>query len=322
MYNVEPFLAPCLESLLHRAFDRALEVILVNDCSTDQSQAVCERYVHNHPDLFKLISHPDRRGVSVARNTGLRAASGEFFTFVDGDDLVPPNAFQDLYNAALAHDADVVKGNNTIFNDTRSWNAPYNTAAERICRGHDILSVFFDHKIVRGHTWGKLFRRSCFAGIQWAPGVTIAQDVLYCAEIFHHARTLALIDKTVYHYRLRNGGTTNRKFESQAFLWWLYSIETCGRFAKTAHHAIRHKRLETRTLLQITREARHLPVDTLRPVLHEIAARRQSWNLTGLGPVLAQTRSVHSLFQYFVFQRTLRQLQRKLRPTDSNGVNH
>jgi glycosyltransferase involved in cell wall biosynthesis len=317
VYNVEAFLAPCLDSLVNAAFDRPMEIVLVDDGSTDSSGAVCQRYVRRYPELFRLLPPAGHQGISVARNTGVRAASGEYFTFVDGDDLVPPNAFHDLYHAAVAQDADVVKGNNTMFNECRSWNASYNTRIDRIYHGQDILAVLYEHRIIRGHTWGRLFRRVRFAAVQCTPGVTMAQDVLYCAEIFQQAQTLAIINKTVYHYRLRRDSTVGRKFESRAYLWWLYSVEESGRFAQIPRQIIRHKQFEIRTLLQLAREARALPIDLLPPVLDAMTGREQSWDIRGVGSLLRQRVSVRSLLHYLAYRRTLQRLRKKLRRCDA-----
>jgi glycosyltransferase involved in cell wall biosynthesis len=283
----------------------------VDDCSTDRSKTVCEGYVEKYPRLFTLLSHSENQGVSVARNDGVSAARGEFFAFVDPDDLVPPNAFQDLYNAAVAHKADVVKGNFTIFNENKTWNASYNTKTEQVYRGDEILSVFYEHKKIRGHICGKLFRMSSFSGIKSVPGVTMCQDALYCAEVFHHAEKLVLINTTVYHYRSRKYGCTGRKFETKAYTWWLYSIEKCGCYAKTKSHAIKHKQLQIRTLLLLAKEARRLHAELLPEVLDEIAARQKSWNLMSVYSVLQQKVSVHSLLDYLIFQRTMNKLKRK-----------
>src|SRR3954469_20095634 len=90
MYNVESFLAPCLDSLLAQTLDD-LEVLMVDDGSTDGSTAIAEDYARRD-DRFRLIVQ-ENGGLSKARNTGIDAATGEFLAFLDSDDLLPENAY-------------------------------------------------------------------------------------------------------------------------------------------------------------------------------------------------------------------------------------
>ena len=244
VYNVQDYLPECLNSLAQQEFCAPFEIILIDDCSTDDSKKYCEDFVENHPKLAKLIALPKNAGSAVARNTGIEAATGDYFAFVDPDDLLPPNALQNLYEAACRYQADIVKGNNTIFNEKGAYPASYNVNKIKIYEGDAILSVFLEHKETRGHPWGKLFRKSSCADVVYPPGVAMAEDTLYCAEVFSRAKKMVLINETVYHYRLRKTGATGRKLQTGAYLWWLDSIENCGQFISTEHQRARHKELK------------------------------------------------------------------------------
>src|SRR6476469_3425300 len=91
IYNVEEYLGPCLDSIAAQTF-RDLEVIMVDDGSTDRSAAIAAAYAERD-GRFKLVSRPNG-GLSAARNTGIGHAAGEFLAFVDSDDLLPDNAYQ------------------------------------------------------------------------------------------------------------------------------------------------------------------------------------------------------------------------------------
>lgn len=313
IYNVQDYLAECLDSLAKQNFNNTFEILLIDDCSTDSSKTICEDFVAAHPTLAKLICHQENNGLSVVRNTGVSAARGDYFTFVDSDDKLPHDALQNLYDAAITYQADIVKGNNIIFNEKGSHPAGYNVQKIKTYEGDAILSMFLEHRETRGHTWGKLFRSANFRHITNTPGVAMAQDALYCAEVFSLAKKLVLIDKTVYHYRLRKTGATGRKFQTGAYLWWLYSIENCGRFASTKKQQVCHKELQIRTLLQLVREARALNNSQLADVVKEIYARQQAWQLTSLRSLITSNISTKALLHFLKFKFTLHQLNSHLK---------
>lgn len=312
VYNVQDYITECLDSLAKQAFNNTFEILLIDDCSTDNSKQLCEDFVATYPHLAKLICLSKNQGVAVARNTGIEAAKGIYFTFVDSDDLLPPDALQNLYSAAMTYQADIVKGNNIVFNEHGTSKAGHNVNTIKFYEKDAILSVFLAHKETRGHTWGKLFLRSTFANIYNTPSVVMAEDTLYCAEVFSLAKKMVLIDKTVYHYRLRKTGATGRKFQTGSYLWWLYSIENCGRFISTKQQRRRYKELQIRTLLQLVREARTLDDNKLAEVIKEIQSRQKTWELTGLRELITANLSAKAIVHFIKFKFTLVKLDRRL----------
>lgn len=312
VYNIAAYLDSCLQSLVAQQGAPTYEIILVDDGSTDGSSEICQQWAEQHPSLIRFIQQAVNQGVSVARNTALEQVRGDYFAFVDGDDLLPPEALQQLYRAAKAHNADIVKGNNDIFNDKRCRPANYNSRKLRVVQGDDILATFYEHRLVRGHTWGKLFRSSLLAHVQNQPGVAMAQDTLYCAELFSLASQLVLIPDTIYQYRLRTGSSTNRKYETGAYRWWLYSIEQSGIFAHTHKQKCQHKALQVRTLIQISKEARHLNNNSLASVLSEIRQRQSRWHLRTIWQPLRQGLKPRWLLSFLQLSILLAKLERRI----------
>lgn len=310
VYNVQDYIAECLDSLANQRFDNRFEIILVDDCSTDDSKIFCEDFVAAHQQLARFIGLSQNSGSAVARNTGIKAARGDYFAFIDPDDIVPPDALQNLYDAAITHQADIVKGNNTIFNEQGSYPASYNVDRTKIYTDDAILAMFLEHKETRGHPWGKLFRKSACADVVYPPGVAMAQDALYCAEVFSLAKKMVLIDDTVYHYRLRKTGATGRKFQTGAYLWWLYSIENCGRFATTSQQLTNFKELQIRTLLQLVREARALNKPLLDDVVEQVITWTAAWQIH-LPTLLKARVSTKGLLHFIKFKLTLAKLKRR-----------
>lgn len=107
MYNAEKYIADCLDSILAQTLQN-LEVILVNDCSTDNSRAIVEGYVEEFGGRLKIFDNEKNLGVSASRNNGLRRATGEYVFFMDADDKIIPDAFEVMYICAKKKDFEVV----------------------------------------------------------------------------------------------------------------------------------------------------------------------------------------------------------------------
>ena len=101
VYNIEAYVARCLDSLVQQDL-KEIEIIVVNDGSTDNSPEICKSYAKKYPNI-KYISQRNQ-GLSAARNTGISAAKGEYIGFVDGDDFVKNGMFSTLYNNAIEND--------------------------------------------------------------------------------------------------------------------------------------------------------------------------------------------------------------------------
>ena len=107
VYNAELYLEQCVDSLMQQG-DLLLEIVLVDDGSTDRSGAIADRYALR--DSRIKVIHQANGGASAARNAGIAAAQGEYIAFVDSDDWVKEDGLSDLYKSAIHHQADVVMG--------------------------------------------------------------------------------------------------------------------------------------------------------------------------------------------------------------------
>lgn len=148
VYNRVKWLRGCVESVVNQAF-AGLEVIVVDDGSTDETPALCDQLAEQYPSV--RVMHRANGGVSAARAMGVGAARGEWITFVDSDDRLPPGALSTLWAAAQG-DTDIVVGSAT--ERTRGWGNSYSSRQylRRLIMGRRNIGV----------PWGKLFRRSLF----------------------------------------------------------------------------------------------------------------------------------------------------------------
>jgi glycosyl transferase family protein len=201
VYNTSKYLQKCLDSLAEQTL-KELEVIIVDDGSTDNSGQICDEYAERYPN-FKVIHQPNG-GLATARQTGLDAATGEYIIVCDSDDWAEPDMYERLYKAAKDTDADIVMcGFIAEYSDGRS--VP--------------IQKWFKHLDFEGHmkelfgsgynnSWIRLVRRNLFIdnNIQYEPGVNLGEDgyILYKLMLAHPR--LTQIDAKLYHYRKEFGG--------------------------------------------------------------------------------------------------------------------
>lgn len=208
IYNVEALLPRCIDSLIGQQYQN-IEIILVNDGSTDSSEAVCREYL-NRDSRIKLINK-ENGGLSSARNAGLKLSKGEYILFVDSDDYVTSDFCSVGVDGFLNHNADVVIfGFNNIFVDT-------NKVIKKHCRKSRVLSKEEALKgtLIDGYinslAWNKAYKRELFDNIRYPEGM-VFEDVGTTYKIFDKANTIYISSNITYNYELRNGSISNK--------WW------------------------------------------------------------------------------------------------------
>lgn len=198
VYNVENFLPRCVESVLAQTYPD-WELILVDDGSSDGCPEVCDRYA-GEDSRIKVVHKPNE-GVSEARNTGLRMASGEWICFIDSDDYVSPRYIEDML--AKSDDADIVisgwkhLGGGRVFPDM---------SVER----QDFIKIM-EHKAFI-NIWAKLIRRSSVehACALFETDVKWAEDSIFFLNVLLSCDKVRLISDANYFYEYRDGSAVGR----------------------------------------------------------------------------------------------------------------
>jgi CDP-glycerol glycerophosphotransferase len=236
MYNVEPFLRDCLDSLRAQTY-RDLEVILVDDGSTDDCAVIAEEFVRADP-RFRLIRQ-ENAGLSMARNNGLEHATGEFVAFVDSDDVLAAHAYE-LLVLALAGGADFASGGVLRLN-SRGTHAgePHKTAVSTTdLKAH----VSRNHELLRDRTiWNKLYRRAFYDqhGFEFPPG-RLFEDVPVTVPAHALARKVAIVAEPIYFWRVREGAVlsiTQSDHDVRNLVDRFYSVNlTRKKLAASGHH--------------------------------------------------------------------------------------
>ena len=217
VYNVQDYLNSCVTSLVNQTYSN-IEIILVDDGSTDKSASMCDRWAAQ--DFRIRVIHKENCGAGMARNTGLDMATGKFVLFVDSDDFIDKDTVMKCVNEQRASQADVVMFGRCNFYDDGTANKL------EMCRDklffsdesirQDLLPGLFTYKIGVGiSVWGKFFNIDLFrnTGIRfYSEREVLSEDACIILELFSHIKTVSIIPENLYFYR-QNRESLSRKYK-------------------------------------------------------------------------------------------------------------
>ena len=205
VYNTSVYLPKCLDSLLNQTYPN-IEIIVVNDGSTDNSAEVCNQYAKNHPNKI-IVQHTVNRGLSAARNRGIDIAKGDYIGFVDSDDWCEPDMFQYLYDIIEEHHANMSScGILEDFGDTKIITRESGHKSSNDCPG--ILREILVNPSVCGYAWNKLFKRSSIGTLRFDEQLMSCEDLDFCVKFALMNKTAVYGESKLYHYRQHNASMT------------------------------------------------------------------------------------------------------------------
>ena len=206
VYNVENYLEECLNSVQHQTYTN-IEVILVNDGSTDNSKHICEHYCQED-SRFHLISQTNQ-GQSVARNVGVEVSTGEFIAFVDSDDVIKANYLEELMKY-MSDDIDIVESIFTV--SKKDFLVENSKETEILFEGNSQEAVkIFPNHVLSVNPVTKLYRRSIVETVPYLEGF-IFEDIYSGIGMLKYIRKIVKIDYVGYYYRQHQSSTMHRTF--------------------------------------------------------------------------------------------------------------
>lgn len=205
VYNAGKYLSACLDSLIHQQLHE-IEIIVVDDGSTDDSGQIADQYAMKDPRI--RVVHRRNGNPGATRNVGLALATGEYVGFIDGDDWIDPGMFSDLYRTAKTNDSDIVVTGVVVefMRDKKKVHQQVDNACT-ICESGDMVSLFFQLKeaCLFAYPVNKIYRREKVEKhtIRF-PELLPYEDLIFNLQIFKTAEVISLIPGTPYHYIRRD----------------------------------------------------------------------------------------------------------------------
>jgi glycosyltransferase involved in cell wall biosynthesis len=210
VYNAQECLPVALKSVYDQGVDD-IEIILINDGSRDKSLAVCQEYAQRDPRI--IVLDQQNSGPGAARNTGLKAARGQYISFVDSDDYLVPGAYEQLLNAIRQHQPDLIIAHFNIIMKGRVIDRGYVKGDETVDK------TDFLHKLSRrpgsyyySALWNKLYKRQVVQenNLRFDHSYTWGEDFDFNMRFYHHVGKVSFIKEPIYNYERTYSGQTWR----------------------------------------------------------------------------------------------------------------
>lgn len=206
VYNVEKFLPRCLDSLLNQQLPADVEVVCVDDGSTDRSGELCDAYAQR--DSHVRVIHQDNKGLGGARNSGMKAAHGEYVAFIDSDDYVSDDWYSKIRVTLEREKCDILFFNysrieSTIIKKCRA----YKTKSGYINRDELLFDIVSD-VIMKSAMWQMSLKRELFCDIEFPENRMILEDYAVMPQILLKAESIYYLNESLYYYCIRESSLT------------------------------------------------------------------------------------------------------------------
>ena len=208
VYNVEHYLDKCLDSVIKQTY-KNIEIIVVNDGSTDNSGEICQEYAQKDNRIVYI--EKENGGLSDARNAGLDQMTGSYVTFVDSDDWIEQDYVETLYQKITEYQADIAIGNYYSFDEERSVFLFHILGDSYYEKAHDNVSIFenlYENQEMRSFAlisaWGKLYKARLFEQLRFDIG-KLGEDGYLNQKVYLLSEKVIYLNKGLYAYRIRKG---------------------------------------------------------------------------------------------------------------------
>lgn len=230
VYNVESYIRECLDSIINQTIGRKIEIIIVNDGSPDNSQEIIDEYASKDSRIVSIVQK--NKGLSGARNTGLKYAKGKYVYFMDSDDYLELNALEKLYNLAEMENLDIICFEANSFFDRSysgklkkdSFNYKKNGTYTGVYKGIEIYNQLIKNEDFYASVCLKFFKRSFLK----KHNITFKEGIIHedeCFSLFSIVKSdrVEILDNTFFNRRIRNDSIMTQKNYEKSFIGYSYT---------------------------------------------------------------------------------------------------
>ena len=222
IYNMQDYLCLCLDSIICQTYSD-LEIILIDDGSTDSSGEICDKYACK--DSRVRVIHQDNKGVVGARNTGLKVANGDYILFSDSYDVLHPQMIDILYSLILSGDYDFSMCFGKTFYSAPDSFFPLDVITNNITLSQDTLLrnlfvIEFEERVQFQVLWNKLYKRQLIENLFFTK--TSAEDQLFNTQVYLRTNMAILICHPLYYWMQHSSSITHQKLN----YWWMAVIDS------------------------------------------------------------------------------------------------
>ncbi len=207
LYNVEKYIAQCIESVLNQNYTN-YEMIVVNDGSTDSSVAIVKQYAENDSRI-ELINQKNS-GVSAARNNGLKKATGDYVVFIDADDFVAPDFLDYMLDLCGRYGSDFCLSQNAF---TQTGEKQIATDNIRLLNSEQAVALLLSPRVIVG-CWNKIYRREFLVenGLEFSASLFYGEGLNFITRVADKSNSVCVGDRKVYYYRRNNETSATTSF--------------------------------------------------------------------------------------------------------------
>ena len=269
-FNAEKTLEKCLESVVQQSYAN-LEIIIIDDGSTDETSLIYNKFQSNDERI--LVLKQQNSGVSKARNTGVKAATGDYICFVDSDDWAELNYCSELYSLLVGENADISIVEASYEDENGNVLCSKPISDEKIFDGNRALVLLLEDQEIQSHPWGKLFKADLLKNVHFPENLKCFEDYSTLFKIFNKAVKVVKSNEKLYHYIQREDSLSHNLSPETAYQFFLAIMEVFEFWRNSAKVGDRNKIIKNivrKLLMVLKRITRNTKEDEMKSEKEEI----------------------------------------------------
>lgn len=215
VYNVKDYVGKCIDSILNQSYEN-LEIIIVDDGSTDDSGIICDRYKQSDDRI--QVFHKKNGGLSSARNVGIEMATGTYIAFIDSDDFIHRDMIKTLITDIEEKQVDIACCNYNFCDEKDVLIRTHfvNIQGTKVMDTKEAVEKLLYEAYFKCYAWNKLYLRALFKDVIYPEG-KLYEDITTTYRLFKKCNLVSFNDKSLYSYRVRQNSITKKGFDNKSY---------------------------------------------------------------------------------------------------------